>query len=131
MLINTLDKPVEYNCPICEEGVKYEEINSNSISPDILYLIFTGAYYTSKDKPLEVIEYTVSKGETLWDLYEQYDNGWSWDKWLWEVKRLNGKTDGGVVPGEVVKIYVEVEQSLVYFPLLYFPLLYYTLLYFV
>lgn len=72
-------------------------------------LIFTGNYYISRDKPSEVIEYTVSKGETLWDLYEQYDNEWSWGKWLYETKQLNGKTTSGVMPGEVVRIYVGVE----------------------
>ena len=72
-------------------------------------LIFTGAYYTSKDKPLITVDYQVAQGETLWGIYEQYDNGWSWDKWLYEVKRLNGKTDSGVMNGEVVKIYIEKE----------------------
>lgn len=75
----------------------------------IVCIIFTGAYYISKDKPLAMVDYTVSSGDTLWGIYEQCDNGWSWDKWLYEVKRLNGKTDSGVMPGEIVKIYVEVE----------------------
>lgn len=73
-------------------------------------IIFTGNYYISKDKPLEVIEYTVSKGETLWGIYEQYDNGWSWDKWLYEVKKLNGMEQSGLTVGQEIKIYKEVAE---------------------
>ena len=70
-------------------------------------LLVTVGFY-QQDKPLEVVDYTVSSGDTLDGIYYQYGiNTVPLLKWRYEVKKLNGMDASGLAVGEVVKIYVE------------------------
>lgn len=39
-------------------------------------------------------EYILDKGETLWEVYEEYGSGMVWGKWLYEMEKINGKGSG-------------------------------------
>ncbi len=38
------------------------------------------------------IEYTLGRGETLWEVYEEYGNDLPWGKWLYEMEKVNCKS---------------------------------------
>ncbi len=49
--------------------------------------------------------YIVSKGETLWEISEQFTKGDKW-KWVYEVRDING-IKGSIYPGEVIYVFKE------------------------
>lgn len=59
-----------------------------------------------KDNPIRIYEpYIVGKGETLWDISEQFTQG---DKraWIYEVGQIND-ISGNIYAGEIIYVYRE------------------------
>ena len=54
---------------------------------------------------MEYIDYTISKGETLWSIAGEY-KGKNEDirQYIYDIKKLNNMTDSTVYPGQVIKI---------------------------
>ena len=53
----------------------------------------------------EIIDYTISKGETLWNIAKEYtpDNK-DIRQTIYEIKQLNNMTDSTIYPGQTIKI---------------------------
>lgn len=53
----------------------------------------------------EYIDYTISKGETLWDIAKEYtpDNK-DIRQTIYEIKQLNNMTNSTIYPGQTIKI---------------------------
>ena len=77
----------------------------------ILILILTGLTNAEPDKQYEIITYTVSNGDTLDGIYYEYNVDMPLEKWRYEVNKLNGKEQSGLMVGEELKIYVEREDK--------------------
>lgn len=45
-------------------------------------------------KRAEEKPYILGRGETLWEVYEEYGSGIKWDKWYYEMLKANGKGRG-------------------------------------
>lgn len=52
-------------------------------------------------------EITVTRGDTLWDMWERYGRGTRYDKWMYETKELNGFKTAEIFEGQVIKVVVE------------------------
>lgn len=58
-----------------------------------------------KDKPIRIYEpYIVEKGETLWDISEQFTQG---DKraWIYDICQMNNLIDCNITEGETIYVY--------------------------
>ena len=55
-------------------------------------------------------EVCVKPGNGFWDIYAEYGYG-RWDKWLGEMKELNGMEQSGLQEGQVVKILEVVDND--------------------
>lgn len=57
----------------------------------IICLLLCGslALKRAEEKP-----YILGRGETLWEVYEEYGSGIKWQKWLYEMERINNKAVG-------------------------------------
>lgn len=53
----------------------------------------------------EIIDYTINKGETLWNIAKEYtpDNK-DIRQTIYEIKQLNNMTDSTIYPGQTIKI---------------------------
>lgn len=53
----------------------------------------------------EIIDYTINKGETLWNIAKEYtpDNK-DIRQTIHEIKQLNNMTDSTIYPGQTIKI---------------------------
>lgn len=53
----------------------------------------------------EIIDYTINKGETLWNIAKEYtpDNK-DIRQTIYEIKQLNNMTDSTIYPGQIIKI---------------------------
>lgn len=60
----------------------------------VLIVIFIILLCGSRAEALEQREYILEKGETLWEVYEEYGSGMAWGKWLYEMEKLNSKGSG-------------------------------------
>ncbi len=57
------------------------------------------------DKEAEIIDYTISKGETLWSIAGEYkEKNEDIRQYIYDIKKLNNMTDSTVYPGQVIKI---------------------------
>lgn len=57
------------------------------------------------DKEAEYIDYTISKGETLWSIAGEYkEQNEDIRQYIYDIKKLNNMTDSTVYPGQVIKI---------------------------
>lgn len=70
-----------------------------------IMLIICGVVQYAKSKPeAECIEYTVSEGDTLWEIAEDvYGSDTDTRKAVYEIRKVNGCT-GEIYPGDVLKI---------------------------
>ena len=62
-------------------------------------------------KPAEAkitIPYTVSYGDTLYDIAAEYGID-EWEKWVYETRKANGLTEGIVYEGQTIMIEVNAE----------------------
>ena len=57
------------------------------------------------DTEAEYIDYTISKGETLWSIAGEYkEKNEDIRQYIYDIKKLNNMTDSTVYPGQVIKI---------------------------
>ena len=81
------------------------------LSALLVIALLTGMTNEKKDKQYDVTTYTVQKGDTLDGVYYEYNVDMPLEKWRYEVNKLNGKEQSGLMVGEELKIYVEREDK--------------------
>lgn len=74
----------------------------------ILIFLLIALFKTSIAKTnseAEIIDYTINKGETLWNIAKEYtpDNK-DIRQTIYEIKQLNNMTDSTIYPGQTIKI---------------------------
>lgn len=75
----------------------------------ILILIILGIFCMSISKEkTEYIDYTVSKGETLWSIAADRTDGDIRD-YIYTIKNINGMTTSNLQEGQTIKILKEVK----------------------
>ena len=58
----------------------------------VLIVIFIILLCGSRAEALQQREYILGKGETLWEVYKEFGSGIKWQKWLYEMEKINGKS---------------------------------------
>lgn len=70
----------------------------------IVALWFAVTSFNSKAEPIRYEEYTVSIGDTVWDIAMGCSNGQDVRKLVYEIRKLNNIDDGIINAGDVIQI---------------------------
>ena len=82
------------------------------LSALLVIALLTGMTNEKKDKQYDVTYiHSLQKGDTLDGIYYEYNVDMPLEKWRYEVNKLNGKEQSGLMVGEELKIYVEREDK--------------------
>lgn len=83
---------------------KVKFIRSISILIFLLIALFNISIAKTNSEA-EIIDYTINKGETLWNIAKEYtpDNK-DIRQTIYEIKQLNNMTDSTIYPGQTIKI---------------------------
>ena len=90
-----------------------KKIKLNSFtSMFLVFSILLLALIFHKDNNIELYEQvSITQGDTLWSLAEQYRGKMATHDWINEVKKENGLRDGKVVSGQILVVPVEKEAQ--------------------
>lgn len=83
---------------------KFKFIRTVTILVFLLIALFNISVANS-NKKTEITSYTVSKGETLWNIAKEYTpSNKDIRQTVYEIKQLNNMTDSTIYPGQTIKI---------------------------
>ena len=80
-------------------------IRSMAILIFLLIGLFNISIANTNKKEAEIIDYTITPGETLWSIAGEYTpNSKDVRETIYEIKKLNNKTDSNIYAGQTIKI---------------------------
>lgn len=80
-------------------------IRSMAISIFLLIGLFNISIANTDKKEAEIIDYTITPGETLWSIAGEYTpNSKDVRETIYEIKKLNNMTDSNIYAGQTIKI---------------------------
>lgn len=84
---------------------KFKFIRSMAILIFLLIALFNISVAKSNKEEAEIIEYTISRGETLWSIAEE-NKAEKEDirQYIYDIKKLNNMTDSAVYEGQIIQI---------------------------
>lgn len=83
---------------------KFKFIRSVTILIFLLIALFNISVAKS-DEEAEIIDYTITPGETLWSIAGEYTpNSKDVRETIYEIKKLNNMTDSNIYAGQTIKI---------------------------
>lgn len=83
---------------------KFKFIRSTTILIFLLLALFNISVAKS-NKEAEIIDYTITPGETLWSIAGEYTpNSKDVRETIYEIKKLNNMTDSNIYAGQTIKI---------------------------
>lgn len=84
---------------------KFKFIRSMTILIFLLIAMFNVSIAKSNQEETQIIEYTVSSGQTLWDIAAEHKaDDEDIRKYIYDIKKLNNMTDSTIYPGQTIKI---------------------------
>ena len=80
-------------------------IRSTAILIFLLLALFNISVAKSNKEEAEIIDYTISRGETLWSIAEE-NKAEKEDirQYIYDIKKLNNMTDSAVYEGQIIQI---------------------------
>ena len=80
-------------------------IRSTAILIFLLIALFNVSIAKSNKEEAEIVEYTISRGETLWSIAEE-NKAEREDirQYIYDIKKLNNMTDSTVYEGQTIQI---------------------------
>lgn len=80
-------------------------IRSMAILIFLLLALFNISVAKSNKEEAEIIDYTISRGETLWSIAEE-NKAEKEDirQYIYDIKKLNNMTDSAVYEGQIIQI---------------------------
>lgn len=84
---------------------KFKFIRTTAIAIFLLTAVFNFSIAKSNQEETEIIDYTISKGQTLWSIAEEYkaDNE-DIRQYIYDIKKLNNMSDSTVYENQTIKI---------------------------
>ncbi len=84
---------------------KFKFIRSTTILVFLLLAIFNISIAKSNKEEAEIVDYTISRGETLWSIAEE-NRAEKEDirQYIYDIKKLNNMTDSTVYENQTIKI---------------------------
>lgn len=84
---------------------KFKFIRSTAILIFLLLALFNISIAKSNKEEAEIIDYTISRGETLWSIAEE-NKAEKEDirQYIYDIKKLNNMTDSAVYEGQIIQI---------------------------
>ena len=84
---------------------KAKFIRSMAIVIFLLVALFNISVAKSNTPEAEIIDYTISRGETLWSIAEE-NKAEKEDirQYIYDIKKLNNMTDSAVYEGQIIQI---------------------------
>lgn len=84
---------------------KAKFIRSMAIVIFLLVALFNISVAKSNKEEAEIIDYTISRGETLWSIAEE-NKAEKEDirQYIYDIKKLNNMTDSAVYEGQIIQI---------------------------
>lgn len=84
---------------------KTKFIRSMAIVIFLLLALFNISVAKSNKEEAEIIDYTISRGETLWSIAEE-NKAEKEDirQYIYDIKKLNNMTDSAVYEGQIIQI---------------------------
>lgn len=84
---------------------KVKFIRSMAIATFLLIALFNISIAKSNTLEAEYIDYTITKGETLWSIAEE-NKAEKEDirQYIYDIKKLNNMTDSAVYEGQIIQI---------------------------
>ena len=80
-------------------------IRSMAILIFLLIGLFNISIANTDKKEAEIIDYTITLGETLWNIAGEYTpNSKDVRETIYEIKKLNNMTDSNIYAGQTIKI---------------------------
>lgn len=80
-------------------------IRSMAILIFLLIGLFNISIANTDKKEAEIIDYTITPGETLWSIAGEYTpNSKDVRETIYEIKKLNNMTDSNIYAGQTIKI---------------------------
>lgn len=80
-------------------------IRSIAILIFLLIGLFNISIANTDKKEAEIIDYTITPGETLWSIAGEYTpNSKDVRETIYEIKKLNNMTDSNIYAGQTIKI---------------------------
>ena len=80
-------------------------IRSMAIVIFLLVALFNISVAKSNKEEAEIIDYTITKGETLWSIAKEYTpNSKDIRQTIYEIKQLNNMSDSTVYENQTIKI---------------------------
>lgn len=80
-------------------------IRSMAILIFLLIGLFNISIANTNKKEAEIIDYTITPGETLWSIAGEYTpNSKDVRETIYEIKKLNNMTDSNIYAGQTIKI---------------------------
>ena len=84
---------------------KKKFIRSITIAIFLLIGLFNISIANTNKKEAEIIDYTITPGETLWSIAGEYTpNSKDVRETIYEIKKLNNMTDSNIYAGQTIKI---------------------------
>lgn len=84
---------------------KFKFIRSMAILIFLLIGLFNISIANTDKKEAEIIDYTITPGETLWSIAGEYTpNSKDVRETIYEIKKLNNMTDSNIYAGQTIKI---------------------------
>lgn len=84
---------------------KFKFIRSTTILVFLLLALFNISVAKSNKEEAEIVDYTISRGETLWSIAEE-NKAEKEDirQYIYDIKKLNNMTDSAVYENQTIKI---------------------------
>ena len=80
-------------------------IRSTAILIFVLIALFNVSIAKSNKEEAEIVEYTISRGETLWSIASKYTpDSKDVRETIYEIKKLNNMEDSNIYENQVIKI---------------------------
>ena len=84
---------------------KFKFIRTITIAIFLLIAIFNFSIAKSNQEEAEIIDYTISKGQTLWSIAKEYTpDSKDIRQTIYEIKQLNNMSDSTVYENQTIKI---------------------------